>query len=301
MRPLARLRRPEYTGENRCWPCTLVNAAAVLVASALVGVVSPPAGVLLLVVGAALVALHGYVVPYTPRFAPRLLAWLPVDPRRLGFDHDPRADGGRESGPASESGSLVDGEVDGDALVRHLAEAGVVTADESGELFLAEETRRTWEAGMRRLRDVSDSELAAATASAAPFPAEGRIEDDGDWVVVTRTEGEDATDPTDGEAGTIDDETNAIDGTAGDEVWLSRAHAVADTAAVAALPGEIDARTKAQAATPLRLFLETCPLCGNAVEETTATACCGGPGSIHDTPETPVLACTDCGEVLYEF
>ena len=293
MRPLARLRRPEYTGENRCWPCTLVNAAAVLVASALVGVVSPPAGVLLLVVGAALVALRGYVVPYTPRFAPQLLAWLPVDPRRLGFA-DPRADGGRESVPASESGSLADGDVDGDALVRRLAEAGVVTADESGELFLNEEIRRTWEAGMRRLRGVSDAELAAATASAAPFPAEGRIEGDGDWVVVTRVESEDGTDTTDGDAG-------PIDGEVGDEVWLSRAHAVADTATVAALPEGIDARTKAQAATPLRLFLEACPLCGNAVEETTATACCGGPGSIHDTPETPVLACTDCGEVLYEF
>ncbi|WP_380677210.1 hypothetical protein [Salinigranum sp. GCM10025319] len=168
---------------------------------------------------------------------------------------------------------------------------------------MADEVRRTWEAGMRRLRDVSDEELAAATASAAPFPAEGRIEGDGDWVVVTRTQPGDDADRDDDASDTDADATGSdtIDGTAGDEVWLSRAHAVADTAAVAALPGEIDARTKAQAATPLRLFLEACPLCGNAVEETTATACCGGTGSVYDTPETPVLACTDCGEVLYEF
>ncbi|WP_318569142.1 hypothetical protein [Salinigranum marinum] len=273
------LRRPAYTGENRCWPCTVVNAAVVLVAAGLLGVVSIPLGAVALVCGFALVALRGYVVPYTPAFAPRLVAKLPVD---LGFDHPPRADGGRES--ESLTG---DHEVDGDALVRRLAEAGVVTADESGDLFLADGIRRRWGAGMDRLRTVSAGELAAATASAAPFPADGRVEGDGDWVVVTRT------------AETGDD--GSPDGEAGDEVWLSRAHAIADTAVVAAVGDRVDALTAARAATPLRLFLETCPVCGGTVEETTVKACCGGTAGVYDNPETPVLACADCGEPLYEF
>jgi hypothetical protein len=282
MRLLARLRRPEYTGENRCRPCTIVNAAAVLVAAALVGVVSLPLGVVALVCGLVSIALRGYVIPYTPRFAPRLLTRLPVDSRRLGFAHAPRADGGRES--ESLAG---DDDVDGDVLVRRLAEAGVITGDESGDLFLADGIRKRWQAGMERLRTVSGGELAAATASAAPFPADGRVEGDGDWVVVTRT----------AEAG--DDES--LDGEAGDEVWLSRAHAIADTAVVAAVGDRVDAPTAARAATPLRLFLETCPVCSGTVEETTVKACCGGTAGVYDNPETPLLACTDCGEPLYEF
>jgi hypothetical protein len=171
---------------------------------------------------------------------------------------------------------------------------------------------------MRRLRGVSDAELAAATASAAPFPAEGRI-DGGDWVVVTRTAGDGTadTDRTDGVDGTGASDANGIDadadgdaetdsateappGEAGDDVWLSRAHAIADTAAVAALRGRVDALTAARAATPLRLFLETCPTCGGAVEETTVEDRSeAGDGS--DEAETSVLACAECGEPLYEF
>jgi hypothetical protein len=282
----ARLRRPEYTGENRCWPCTVVNAVVVVVVSGLVGLVSPPVGLVLFIVGAALVALRGYVVPYTPRFAPRVVAALPHAERLFGGDHAHRADGGRRSE------SLTGDDVDGDALIRRLAEAGVITADETGDLFLSDEVRRTWNAGMERLRDVSDDELAESTASAAPFPASGRME--GDWVVVTRE-----ADGGDAEKADATEETMA--GDAGDEVWLSRAHAVADTAAVAAMGDRVDRLTAAQAATPFRLFLDQCPVCGGDVEETVARECCGGTVGVYDSPETPILACTDCGEPLYEF
>jgi hypothetical protein len=282
----SRLRRPEYTGENRCWPCTAVNAVVVVLASALLGVVSPPLGVLALLAGSALVALRGYVVPYTPTVAPRLVARLPIDVAdRFGHARPERADGGRTSE------SLVDEEVDGDELIRRLVDAGVVTADESGDLFLADDVRRSWEAGMRRLRDVSNAELAASTASAAPFPAEGRVEGDGDWVVVTRTAVAEAD----------RDDAETVPGAGGDEVWLSRAHAVADTAAVAAIGDRVDPLTAAQAATPIRLFLESCPVCGGAVEETVVKNCCGGTVGVYDNPETPVLACADCDELLYEF
>jgi hypothetical protein len=164
---------------------------------------------------------------------------------------------------------------------------------------------------MRRLRDGTDAELGAATASAAPFPAAGRIEGDGDWVVVTRTAGDGVDGDRDGEQnGDRDGEPSEVrdgeadvdlDGEVGDEVWLSRAHAIADTAAVAAVSDRVDALTAARAATPLRLFLETCPLCGGGVEETTVEQCCGGTVGVYDSPETPVLACTDCDELLYEF
>ena len=65
-----RLRRPEYTGSNRCRACTVVNAAVLLVVAALVGLRSPPAAAGVGAVGAAPIALRRYLVPFTPRFAP---------------------------------------------------------------------------------------------------------------------------------------------------------------------------------------------------------------------------------------
>lgn len=262
------LRRPEYTGENRCLPCTAVNAVVVVLASTVVGLLSPLVGLAVFVLGVVLIVLRGYVVPYTPSFAPQLTAKLPFD---FGPSHV--TDGGR----TSESLAGDEADLDGETLIQRLAEAGVVVADESGDLFLADDVRRTWEAGMSRLRGVSDSDLAMAAADAAPFDADGRSEANGDWIVVTR----------------IDDDA---------DVWLSRAHAVAETAAVAALTSEgLDKETAAQAATPLRLFLQSCPACGGPVEETTVSDCCGGTMGLYDNPETPVLACAECGEVLYEF
>jgi hypothetical protein len=281
-----RIRRPEYTGGNRCRPCTALNAAVVIAASVLVGVVSPPAGIALCLGGAALVALRGYAVPDTPR----LVSALPFD---VGADHDDgpvlRTDGGRERG------SLAGAEpIDGEALIRRLVDAGVVTTDDAGDVHLDGDVRRTWEAGIDRLRDVADADLAAAAASAAPFPAEGRVEGEDDWIVVERTESDDVD--AEAEAGDRD----AIPGRVGDEVWLSRAHAVADTAAVAAMSGRVDGVTAARASTPFRLFLERCPRCGGTVEGTTAKRSAGGAPGVDDTPGTPVLACVDCGETVYE-
>jgi hypothetical protein len=281
------IRRPEYTGENRCWPCTALNAVVVIVASVLVGVVSPPAGIALCLAGAALVTLRGYVVPSTPRFAPRLVSALPI---AVEADHgsDHRTDGGRRSESLVGSGS-----VDGEALIRQLVDAGVVTTDDAGDVHLDGDVRRTWEAGMDRLRDVPDADLASSAASAAPFPAAGRVEED--WIVVERTEGDG------GNAEADADTAEEIPGSVGDEVWLSRAHAVTDTAAVAAMSDRVDGVTAARAATPFRLFLERCPRCGGTVEETTAKQCCGGTVGVYDNPETPLLACVDCDEPLYEF
>ena len=118
----SRLSRPEYTGENRCWPCTVVNAVVVLAVSVLVGVVALPLGALVLGVGAVLILLRGYVVPYTPTFAPKLVAALPL----------PDGVFGKEETDIPETESLTATELDGEAVLGALAEAGVIEAD--GEL-----------------------------------------------------------------------------------------------------------------------------------------------------------------------
>lgn len=67
------VRRPEYTGENRCWPCTTVNVVLAGAAAAAIAVVAVE--VALVAFGGALAAiwLRGYLVPGTPELTRRYL------------------------------------------------------------------------------------------------------------------------------------------------------------------------------------------------------------------------------------
>ncbi|MFC7007879.1 hypothetical protein [Halalkalicoccus salilacus] len=114
---LEAIRRSEHTGENRCWPCTVMNVGLVACAAAVVAVVSPFLALLLVIGGGGMIALRGYVVPYTPRFAPRLVERLPWDPFHAA-----------EIGPA-EPDSLSTEDVDPEALLDALIEAGVIEAE----------------------------------------------------------------------------------------------------------------------------------------------------------------------------
>ena len=274
-----RLRNTTYTGERRCWPCTAVNAAILLLAS--VGVArrrSVRAGLSLAVGGAAVIALRGYLVPYTPRFAPRLVSWLPGDPF-----HARKANAADAPDAPDASGSLGGGadEEAGERVVAALAESGVlVTEDET--LYLDEAFRDRWRTEIHELRNRDDAGLADALRAAAPDRAVAdMVEPRGDrWFVVS-----------DGS----DDPAN--------ESWLTRPVAIAEIAAVRALADRtsIDAAVRAQAAAPLRTFLQSCPSCDGLVEETTTVNCCGGTTGTRDNPVDEVLACADCGERLYTF
>ena len=66
-----RLRQPEYTGENRCVPCTATNTVIAVVLSVAAGLVFPPAGVAVFAVSVAAIWLRGYLVPGTPELTKR--------------------------------------------------------------------------------------------------------------------------------------------------------------------------------------------------------------------------------------
>ncbi|WP_137286716.1 hypothetical protein [Halorussus salinisoli] len=275
------LRNDEHTGERRCWPCTAVNAAILLFAC--VGVArrrSRSLAAALGVVGAAAIAFRGYLVPYTPRFAPRLVSALPGE-FSLGKS------GGPTPGAPDASESLGDSG-GGEAVLAALLDAGVVIA--AGEtVYLEDDFREAWRAEMRNLRNRDDDGLAAALRAAAPEgrvvdvvnPSEnGWIERDDRWFVVSDGSDDPAT-----------------------ENWLTRPVAVAETAAVRTLADRTDlpASRRAQAAGPLRTFLERCPVCDGSVEETTAMDCCGGPGGTRPDAPDEVLACGDCDARLHTF
>ena len=60
-----RLRQPEYTGRNRCVPCTIVNLLIAVIITGGVAVVSIPLGGALFVVSLGAIYFRGYLVPGT--------------------------------------------------------------------------------------------------------------------------------------------------------------------------------------------------------------------------------------------
>lgn len=255
------IRREEYTGSKRCWPCTAVNLAVVgLLALWLSRRDRRGAGVAAAAVGVAAVAVRGYVVPYTPQFAPRLVRSLPV-PEAI-FAKDPRAD-------VPESASLTDADLDGTAVLEALGAAGAVEAD--GDLIRPTATvDERWREEMDRLAGDPLDALARETADALPTVSavEPYTDGDGEWLVV-------------------------------DGGLVARPVAVAELAAYRALEhGVDDQRVRLAGARAFRMFLEDCPACGTALVESSAVSCCGG-YTDPQTPPEDILVCPDCEQRLF--
>jgi len=70
---LDRVRRPDHTGENRCWPCTAVNVALAGVASGVVATQTVPVAAAAFGLSLAVIYVRGYLVPYTPTLTARYL------------------------------------------------------------------------------------------------------------------------------------------------------------------------------------------------------------------------------------
>ena len=264
---LDRIRQPEYTGENRCWPCTVTNV--VLVA----GIVVPLAAagkvlvaVFVAAVGITAIGLRGYLVPYTPQFAPRLVSALPVD---WPGHHEP-------------GGSLSDSAADreaapptGDAILTALLEAEVLIAD-GEELLLADSFRETWRETMAAYRETSLEELAEAADDLTGPAVEVRV--GSDWL------GRPSTLVVSGDGGLT---------------TLREPNAIAEVAAARALDGMVDDRVRLAAGRPLRSLLERCPACDEALTIDRST-CCGEVTPIGKRPPKK-LRCRSCNVRLFTF
>lgn len=82
------VRQSQYTGENRCIPCTIVNVTIGLVVAAMIAVVSIGVAVAFFVISLGVIYFRGYLVPGTPELTKRYL------PQRIlqYFDHHPTAE-----------------------------------------------------------------------------------------------------------------------------------------------------------------------------------------------------------------
>ncbi len=272
---LDRFRRPEYTGENRCLPCTVVNAAiAVIVAGAVGGVVAVELGVL--VFAAALVAiwLRGYLVPGTPELTKR---YLPERVLRL-FGK------GRDSPPPAA--------VDAESYL--LSSSVLVDTPDGVDLTFAPWFASAWRAHLAALRERGGEDNGSSGGSAeAPH---GPDPDIAALAAITDI---------DAELLSIDWRDGAAFARAdGERIghWESRAAFLADVAADRALTDGLDdwmdlpiaARSAVLGA--VRLFVEECPACEGtvALEERVVESCC-------TSYDVVAGRCTGCNERLFEM
>jgi hypothetical protein len=275
MEALATLREESHTGDNRCWPCTVLNLGLVVAVVLFLRARDRPLSSLLVAVaGLAAIYLRGYVVPYTPEFAPRLVAASPVPDEWFHGEPSHGADG--ESVARGESESLADDtEMDGETVFRELAAAGVIEA-EGEQLFLAAAVDTAWYERMDELADQPLDALAATLQAslegvdhAAPY-----ADDDGtEWVAV----GSDS------------------------KRLLARPVVVAELAAYDVLGEWVDdERLGVAGAEAFRMFLDSCPVCGSELVESSSVSCCGGHLGPRQNPDE-TLVCPTCEQRLYTF
>ncbi|CCQ33071.1 hypothetical protein HLRTI_003236 [Halorhabdus tiamatea SARL4B] len=273
---LEKLRRPEYTGDNRCWPCTITNTALLAGVTGLLWLRGKRRTATALAVGGlAAIGLRGYLVPYTPSFAPELTAKLPVDP----FDHgeSPTATGSLADVGESASPDRDDaGEQppDGEEVLAQLGEAGVVEFD-GEDVRLDEDFRADWRREIEALRE-RDLEGLAAVADGATPPA----------VDVSATR--EAVEP-----GIV------LDSKAGSPTHMRRAYAIPELAATRALAGRVDDDVARAAGRPLRSLLQTCPLCDEELIVTDAK-CCGETVPTGGSPAEKLM-CPSCNARFFTF
>ena len=260
---LRRLRKPEYTGDDRCYPCTVVNLAISAVMSVVVGVsvslaaptvYAVPAGLVFLVVALASVWLRGYLVPGTPTLTKRYL------PERV------LALFGKAPGERTEE--LSETEVE-EVLTR----AGAVRlSKKADDLVLTEEFESDWEDAIREVDKNPDAD--EVLAEVGFDPSDDRIERH-DGAVAVR----------DG-AGLIRWPSEVAL-----RVDLAGARVLADR-----LPGWNGYRPAVRATVlrGLRIFLEECPEEGRVeMNREAVESCC----SVH---QVVVLSCSETGDRLVE-
>lgn len=267
------LRNPEYTGANRCVPCTVLNVVIAIVAAAVLAVVVPlnaagsaVVGLAALLAAASAIYLRGYLVPGTPWFT---RTYFPDWFLRY-FDHHEPTPEGDDVEPA-----VV------------LETAGAVTeCEDVDDLCLTDDFRRAWHARINHLRetDTSRDELAAILG----LPAEAlEVEPHGDAFIAMADGGQTADE--------------RFSGRRRVGQWESRGAFLADVAGARVI-GEryadwdrLTPRQRGQVLNGLRIFLDRCPSCGGTVSigEETVKSCCR-------SREVVAVTCEDCGDRLFE-
>ena len=264
------LRQPEYTGQNRCVPCTALNTVIAGVASVLLAVVSVPVGVAAFAVFAGIIYLRGYLIPGTPTITSRYF------PERVLMMFDKAegvADGGTVRGAEMDGEGVEVGDID-----EVLIESDVIEiCDGVDDLCLTDGFRESWSRRIESMKDESGDKEKRLLAESRQVDANAlSLEENGRLAV-------------------------KLDG---DRIasWKSRAAFLADLAAEKELElwcedwEILNERDRSRMIASLRVFLEDCPACGGPVSpiEENVDTCC------RKNLVNVTLECEDCGGIVFE-
>ena len=261
MIPITRYQNPEYTGANRCLPCTITNVAIAAVGALALGLVAPPLGALAFLGALLTIYLRGYLVPGTPTFTRRYFPdWL-----LAVFD---------KVEPAAT-----------DVDVEETLVAAGVLEDGDDDLVLAPAFAAAW---TERMADTDAERVGLSEAESERLDAVelGALTDlDADSLDIQRYG--------DAVVANLDGERIGR--------WESRAAFVADVAAARELDDwvprwrAIPLAARSELLGALRLFLERCPACDAPVElgQEVVRSCCRNYDVI-------AVSCSDCGARLLE-
>ena len=256
-----RLRQPEYTGENRCIPCTVVNVAIATGASVLIAVASTVLGAGVFTLSLGIIYLRGYLVPGTPTltkryFPERVLRW---------FDKDTTT-------PMTDETVEIDPE-------RVLLDAGAVESCREGtDLCLTADFQQAWRERIHttRTHDLGEDHLAGAL-SVSTTDDQITVEQHGEAFVAYT--GDAVVGQWSSRAAVIADVAAATELSERLSDWQNLA------------PAEI-----VRVLMSLRIFIEQCPDCDGPVqvEEEVVESCCRSYDVIAS-------ACQECDARLFEM
>ncbi|AGB36423.1 hypothetical protein [Natronococcus occultus] len=266
---LDRVRKPAYTGENRCLPCTAVNVALAAAGSVVVGKVSRAGGVAAFAGSLAAIGLRGYLVPGTPTLTKRYLPAAVLE----RFDTHPLEDGDDREATTE---TIAEYERQREQAVdpeRFLLEVGAVEPRDGDVAF----TEALAELIDDRLRSLPDDPLEPAPVAELYGIEPGAV--------------------------SIEDRPYpAVRIGRRIHKWPSTAALRADVATHRALAEltdrwhEVPQGQRIELLEALRSFHGACPACGGplSLTEDTVESCC-------QRYEVHALECRDCGQPLLEF
>ena len=297
-RTVDRLRQPEYTGENRCIPCTAVNLVIAVVLALVVSVVLlPVTGLIVFAISVAAIYLRGYLVPGTPTLTKRYFPdWLLAK-----FDKGPAV---AQPGPAVEGEDVrrdAEGASETAAETDAQAEADPEPIEnvDPEQVFLEREILvPCGDSPEREHADKPEDDLCLTSSIEDEWRAEIRELRDGD-----RVEQLAAFLETDPEPVTIETEKYALARVNGRLAarWESDAAMLADIAAERVLADHLpewnrySLQQQSQLANGLRAFIEACPACDGEIslDEETVESCCR-------SHQVYAITCNECDARILE-
>lgn len=273
---LSNLKNPNYTGENRCWPCTAINVLIALISASALAPYSTELAVIAAILLLVIIYFHGFLIPRTPVLTER---YLPAQVLNL-------------FGKPSTTSSIIvtlDEQEAADFSERFLSRADILVGSPGGnERCLDRGFAEGWQEQVQIARENEGAKQIQLTALAPPGVEGVSVEHHGTTSAPLLGVEEPVT--------TI---TATVDGRQ-IGMWGSEAALLADIAAAAELRktipewGQLDIKQRSRVLLSLRIFLERCPSCDASVELSQEDRCCGHASLIK-------VQCCECDALILEI